>query len=108
MSITVGSLGRLQQVSQRGADLVFSFESSDLVLTALQPNLIRHTWVPTHWRPYNEPVREAHAAAGRYWPAGPAPSVTETSNSVRIELGDFLIEASRDPFRLRYCSADGH
>jgi alpha-glucosidase len=107
MTITVGRLGRLQQVSQRGADVVFSFESSDLVLTALLPNLIRHTWVPTHWRLYTEPVREAHAAARRYWPAGSAPSVTETSNSVRIELGDFLIEASRDPFRLRYCSADG-
>src|SRR5215470_3579242 len=87
MPITVGRLGHLQRVGQRGSDLVFSFESSDLVLTALLPNLIRHTWVPTHWRLYTEPVREAHAAVRRYWPAGPVPIVRETSKTVRIELG---------------------
>jgi alpha-glucosidase len=108
MTITVGSLGRLQQVTQRGSDLVFSFESSDLVMTALLPNLIRHTWVPTHWRLYTEPMREAYAAVRHYWPAGPAPIVREAAEKVWVELGDFLIEATRDPFRLRYCSAAGH
>ena len=50
MPITVGNLGRLHSVSRRGADVGFSFASSDLVLTPLLPNLVRHTWVPTHWR----------------------------------------------------------
>ena len=107
MPITVGSLGRLQQLSQRGGDLVFSFESSDLVLTPLLPNVIRHTWVPTHWRLYSEPVKQAHAVARRYWPAGPSPVVKETPGKVCVEVGDFLIEATREPFHLRYCSADG-
>jgi alpha-glucosidase len=107
MTITVGSLGRLQHVSRRGADLVFSFESSDLVLTAVLPNVLRHTWVPTHWRLYTEPMREAHATARRFWPAGPLPVVKEMSDMIRVEVGDFLIEATRDPFHLRYCSADG-
>jgi alpha-glucosidase (family GH31 glycosyl hydrolase) len=107
MPITMGSLGRLQKVSQRGADLVFSFESSDLVMTPLLPNVIRHTWVPTHWRLYIEPVRAAHAVARRYWPAGPPPIVRETPDKVCIEVGDFLIEATREPFHLRYCTADG-
>src|SRR5258707_85525 len=52
MPITIGNLGRLASVSQRGRDIVFSFESSDLVLTPLLPNVIRHTWVPTHCRVY--------------------------------------------------------
>jgi alpha-glucosidase len=107
MPITAGSLGRLHMVSRRGADLVFSFESSDLVMTPLLPNVIRHTWVPTHWRLYTEPVREAHAVIRRYWPAGPSPTVRETAGKVFVEAGDFLIEASREPFHLRYCSVDG-
>ncbi|MBV8360864.1 MAG: DUF5110 domain-containing protein [Deltaproteobacteria bacterium] len=107
MTITVGSLSRLQKVSQRGADLVFSFESSDLVMTPLLPNVIRHTWVPTHWRLYTEPVRAAHAVARRYWPAGPSPALREVPGKVCIEVGDFLIEATREPFHLRYCTADG-
>jgi alpha-glucosidase len=107
MPITVGSLGRLQKVSQRGADLVFSFESSELVITPLLRNVIRHTWVPTHWRLYTEPVRAAHAVARRYWPAGPPPTVREAPDKVCVEMGDFLIEATREPFHLRYCSADG-
>jgi len=107
MTITVGRLGRLLNVIQRGADLVFSFESSNLVMTALLPNLIRHTWVPTHWRLYTESVKEAHAAARRYWPAGPTPIVRESSDKIWVEVGDFLIEASREPFRLRYCNGDG-
>src|SRR5262249_6839193 len=108
MTITVGTLGRLQTVRQRGADLIFSFESSDLVMTALLPNVIRHTWVPTHWRLYTEPVRETHAAARRYWPAGPTPVVREAADKISVEVGDFLIEATREPFHLRYCTADGH
>src|SRR5215470_7896539 len=107
MTITVGSLGRLQQVSQRGTDLVFSFESSDLVMSALLPNVIRHTWVPTHWRLYTEAVREAHAAVRRYWPAGPSPIIRETPDTVHVEMGEFSIEATRDPFHLRYSTADG-
>ncbi|MBV8770771.1 MAG: DUF5110 domain-containing protein [Deltaproteobacteria bacterium] len=107
MTITVGNLGRLQQVRQDGANLVFSFESSDLVLTAMLPNVIRHTWVPTHWRLYTEPVREAHAAARRYWPAGQPLKIREISDKVYIETGDFLIEATRDPFHLCYCTSDG-
>src|SRR5690348_15787147 len=107
MSITVGSLGRLQNVSQRGADLVFSFESSDLVITALLPNVLRHTWVPTHWRLYTESVNAAYAAARRYWPARPAAPIREEPGKVCIEVGDFLLEATRDPFRLRYCTIDG-
>jgi hypothetical protein len=43
MPITVGNLGRLHSVSRRGADVGFSFASSDLVLTPLLPNLVRHT-----------------------------------------------------------------
>jgi alpha-glucosidase (family GH31 glycosyl hydrolase) len=107
MTITVGRLGRVQKVNQRAADLIFSFESSDLVMTAVLPNVIRHTWVPTHWRLYTEPVRAAHAAVRRYWPAGPSPIVREASDKVYVEVGDFLLEATRDPFRLRYCTADG-
>ena len=107
MPITTGSLGRLQKVSHRGADLVFSFESSDLVMTPLLPNVIRHTWVPTHWRLYTEPVRAAHAVARRFWPAGPPSIVREASDKVCVEVGDFLIEATREPFHLRYCTTDG-
>src|SRR5438270_12207946 len=108
MTITVGSLGRLQQVTQRGADLIFSFESSDLVLSAVLPNVVRHTWVPTNWRLYTEPVKETHAAARRFWPARPSPIIRERPDKVSVEVGDFLIEATRDPFHLRYCTADGH
>jgi len=107
MPITAGTLGRLRTVRQRGADLMFSFESSDLVLAALTPNIIRHTWVPTHWRLYAEPVKEAHAVSRRYWPAGPVATVRETPEKIWVELGDFLLEATREPFHLRYCSADG-
>jgi alpha-glucosidase len=107
MPITVGSLGRLQTVSRRGADVVLSFESSDLVLTPVMANVIRHTWVPTHWRLYTEPVREAHAVARRFWPAGPSAAVRETADKVHIAVGDYLIEATREPFHLRYCTADG-
>jgi alpha-glucosidase len=108
MTITVGTLGRLEKVSQRGADVIFSFESSDLVMTAVLPNVIRHTWKPTHWRLYTEAVGETHAAARRYWPAGPSPIVRETPDKVCVEIGEFLIEATREPFHLRYCNPDGN
>src|SRR5260370_16804265 len=98
MPITVGNLGRLGSVSQRGRDIVFSFESSDLVLTPLLPNVIRHTWVPTHWRLYAEPVADAFAVDRRYWPAGPAFTITATADIVRVHAGELVIEATRDPF----------
>ena len=72
MPITVGTLGRLRAVDQRGRDIVFSFESSDLVLTPLLPNVVRHTWVPTHWRLYTGRVTDSYAVPRRDWPAGPA------------------------------------
>jgi len=61
MPITVGNLGPLLAVSKCNADVVLSFESSDLVLTPLLPNLVRHTWVPTHWRLYAERMTEGCA-----------------------------------------------
>ncbi len=107
MTITVGSLGRLQQVKQKGTDLVFSFDSSDLVLNAVLPNVIRHTWVPTHWRLYAEPVRASHVAARRFWPAGPPPLVRESTDEVEVQMGDCKILATREPFHLRYSLANG-
>jgi hypothetical protein len=107
MPITVGTLGQLRSVEQRKSDIIFSFESSELVLTPLLSNVIRHTWVPTHWRMYASGVTESHAVQRHFWPAGPTPSITETSETVHIRVGDVYIEARRDPFRLRYFSADG-
>jgi alpha-glucosidase len=108
MPITVGSLGRLRAVEQRGRDLIFSFESSDLVLTSILPNVVRHTWVPTHWRLYTARVKDSYAVYRRYWPAGPPATITETAETVRVQMGEVLIEATRDPFHLRYGTADGH
>jgi len=108
MPITVGTLGRLREVSQLARDIVFSFESSNLVLTPLLPNAVRHTWVPTHWRLYAERVKGSYAVPRRHWPVGPPAKITESSDKVRVEVGDLLIEATRDPFHLRYCAADGN
>ena len=105
MPITVGTLGRLRAVEQRGRDIVFSFESSDLVLTPLLPNVVRHTWVPTHWRLYTGRVTDSYAVPRRDWPAEPAVTLTETPETVRVQLGELLIEATRDPFQLRYAAA---
>ena len=91
MPITVGTLGRLRAVDQRGRDIVFSFESSDLVLTPLLPNVVRHTWVPTHWRLYTGRVTDSYAVPRRDWPAGPAVTLTETPETVRVQLGELLI-----------------
>jgi alpha-glucosidase (family GH31 glycosyl hydrolase) len=107
MPITVGTLGRLRAVDRRGRDIVFSFESSDLVLTPILPNVVRHTWVPTHWRLYTERVTGSYAVYRRQWPAGPAVTLTETPETVRLQMGELLIEATRDPFHLRYFAADG-
>jgi alpha-glucosidase len=107
MPITAGTLGQLREVSQIARDIVFSFESSNLVLTPLLPNAVRHTWVPTHWRLYAEKVKESYAVPRRHWPAGPPAKIMESSDKVRVEVGDLLIEATRDPFHLRYCAADG-
>lgn len=106
MPITVGSLGRLRGVTRRGADIVFSFESSDLVLTPLAPNLIRHTWVPTHWRLYTEPVTDGYAVRRRFWPTISA-SISETAHAVIVNTGELRIEATRDPFHLSYRAAGG-
>jgi hypothetical protein len=108
MPITVGTLGRLREVSQLARDIVFSFESSNLVLTPLLPNAVRHTWVPTHWRLYAERVKESYAVPRRHWPAGPPAKIIESPDKVRVEVGDLVIEATRDPFHLRYCAADGN
>jgi alpha-glucosidase len=107
MPITVGKLGRLRAVDQRGPDVVFSFESSDLVLTSLLPNLIRHTWVPKHWRLYAERVIDGCAVRRRFWPADRAVTITETAEKIIVRMGDLLVEATRDPFHLRYCAGDG-
>jgi alpha-glucosidase len=106
MLITVGTLGPLREVIQERGDVVFSFESSDLVLTPIMPNVVRHTWVPTHWRLYTQAAKDGYAVHRRYWPAGSA-EVTETSDTVRIATGEMIIEATRDPFHLRYLTADG-
>jgi alpha-glucosidase len=94
-------------VSQRGSDLVFSFESSELVVTAMLPNVLRHTWVPTHWRLYTESVSDVHAAVRRFWPAGNPAVIRETHDKVFVEIGEFVLEVTREPFHLRYCSAAG-
>ena len=107
MPITSGTLGRLQTVSRREADVIFSFESSDLVLTPVMPNVIRHTWVPTHWRLHTQKVTDDYAVQRAKWPPASAADVTETSDVVRIRTADLVIEANRNPFRLRYCAADG-
>lgn len=107
MPITVGTLGQLRSVRQRGRDVVFSFDSSDLELRPLLSNVVRHTWVPTHWRLYTERVKDAYAVSRRFWPAGPSATIRETADKVYVEAGDFLIEATRNPFRLRYCTTDG-
>jgi alpha-glucosidase len=107
MPITVGKLGRLRAVDQRGPDVVFSFESSDLVLTSLLPNLIRHTWVPKHWRLYAERVIDGYAVRRRFWPADRSVTITETAEKISVRMGELLVEATRDPFHLRYCASDG-
>jgi alpha-glucosidase len=107
MPITSGSLGRLQKIKQRGAEAVFSFESSDLVLTPLMPNVIRHEWMPAHWRLYTERVGDSYAVARRYWPAGPEVKINETAGIIRVAMGDILVEATREPFHLRYLANGG-
>jgi alpha-glucosidase len=104
--ITSGRLGRLQSVSRRGANAVFSFESSDLVLTPLGSNVVRHTWIPTHWRLHKRPPQQSYAVIREDWPAADF-DLDETCDSVRLRCADLLIEASRDPFHLRYSTADG-
>src|SRR5215813_5962777 len=88
MPITVGTLGQLRAVNQRGRDVVFSFESSDLHLTPVLPNVIRHTWTPTHWRLYAARVTDSYAVNRDDWPAGPAVSITETAETVRVQMGE--------------------
>src|SRR5258706_12727737 len=80
MPITVGTLGKLLSVAQRNRDVVFSFESSELVVTPVLPNVIRHTWEPTHWRLYTQRGFDTHAVQRRSWPTTSAPIITETSD----------------------------
>ncbi len=107
MPITSGTLGRLNAVNRRGADVVFSFESSDLILTPLGPNVIRHTWVPTHWRLHKPQVAQGYAVARTQWPAAEFAGVVEGRDGVRVCCGDLVIEATRDPFHLCYLTAGG-
>src|SRR5215475_5998649 len=107
MPITVGPLGQLQTLRQRGGDLIFSFASSDLVLTPVLPNVIRHTWVPTHWRMVTSRVKDTCAVSRRLWPVASTVAITETPEVVQVQMGEIGIEATRDPFRLRYLAADG-
>jgi alpha-glucosidase len=107
LPITVGTLGALRGVSQQGPNVIFSFESSDLILTAILPDVLRHTWVPRHWRLYTQRTAETHAVHRRYWPAGPIASINETPQAVRVCVGNFIIEATRDPFHLRYSTTEG-
>jgi alpha-glucosidase (family GH31 glycosyl hydrolase) len=105
--ITSGRLGQLRGVSRRGADIVFSFESSDLMLTPLGPSIIRHTWVPTHWRLHKQPPAQSHAVVRTEWPAAEFGDVEQGSDTVRVRCADLVIEASRDPFHLRYSKSGG-
>ena len=107
MPVTVGNLASLLAVSERKPDVVLSFESSDLVLTPLLPNLVRHTWVPTHWRLYTERMTYSCAVRRREWPAAPNVKSVESADSVSIQTGELLIEATRNPFHLRYSTSDG-
>jgi alpha-glucosidase len=107
VAITAGTLGKLHAVEQRGADVVLSFESSDLILTPVLPNAIRHTWVPRHWRLHTQSVTQTYAVCRNDWPEAPVATIAEDEKSVRVRSGDLLIEATRDPFHLRYSGADG-
>src|SRR5262245_39972935 len=107
MPITVGNLGALQALNKRENRVVFSFASSDLVLTPLLPNLVRHTWVPTHWRLYTEHMTKGCAVRRQDWPAAPDMKIVESADRVSVKAGELLIEAKRDPFHLRYSTADG-
>jgi len=104
--ITSGRLGRLQRVSRRGADAVFSFESSDLVLTPLGSNVVRHGWIPTHWRLHKQPPERGHAVIREDWPNASF-EIIESDTSVSLRCPGLVIEASRDPFHLRYLTGDG-
>ncbi|MGE0821851.1 MAG: TIM-barrel domain-containing protein [Candidatus Binatia bacterium] len=107
MPITVGTLGKLRFVEQCKRDVVFAFESSELILTAVLPNVIRHTWVPTHWRLYTQRGFDTHAVQRRAWPPMPTPMITETPDTVHVQFGELCLEATREPFHLRYRAADG-
>ncbi len=104
MSITSGRLGRLRGVSRRGSDLVFSFDGSDLALTPLGPNIIRHTWLPTHWRLHKKAPQEAYAVIRTRWPPAEFTDLAASGDGIRVRCADLTIEAARDPFHLRYSS----
>ena len=93
-------------MSRLDADVIFSFESSDLVLTPILPNVVRHSWVPRHWRLFTQKVTQGYAVHRSQWPSIDL-EVAETPEIVRIRCADLVIEATRDPFHLRYASAGG-
>ncbi|HLH77300.1 MAG TPA: TIM-barrel domain-containing protein [Candidatus Binataceae bacterium] len=102
------TLGRLKRVTSDGNEVVFGFDSSELILTPVLPTALRHTWLPGHWRLYTQPPSEQGCAvAQRRWPGAPQVAVREQAELVEVRAGEFLIEARRDPFRLRYLNLDG-
>jgi len=34
-------------------------------------------------------------------------TITETAEKIIVRMGELLVEATRDPFHLRYCASDG-
>jgi hypothetical protein len=42
-----------------------------------------------------------------FWPADRAVTITETAEKIIVRMGDLLVEATRNPFHLRYCASDG-
>jgi len=102
------TLGCLRQVTTDGGAVVFSFDSSQLILTPVLPAALRHTWVPGHWRLYVQPPSaQGCAVTQRQWPEAPRVTVRERAELVEVRAGEFLIEARRDPFRLRYLDRGG-
>ena len=93
-------------MSRQAADIIFSFESSDLVLTPILPNVVRHTWVPRHWRLFTQKVKRGYAVRRTQWPSIDV-EVAATPEIVRIRFADLVIEATRDPFHLRYATSGG-
>jgi alpha-glucosidase len=52
-------------------------------------------------------AKDTYAVARRSWPVAPAIVVNETPEVVRVQMGEIVIEATRNPFHLRYLTAEG-